>query len=103
RYQVQIGAGSVVFRVLRANGAQTEIDTPSIAVRPTKEGSYRVTVKDDGSSEITVRAGQAEIYSPKGNEELRSGKTMMARGPASDPEFQVTAAIPPDEFDRWNQ
>jgi len=27
---------------------------------------------------------------------------MNARCPASDPEFQVVAAIPPDEWDRWN-
>ncbi|MGH9666578.1 MAG: DUF6600 domain-containing protein, partial [Bryobacteraceae bacterium] len=103
RYQIQIGAGTVVFRVLRANGAQTEIDTPSVAVRPTKEGTYRVSVKDDGSSEIAVRSGQADIYTPKGSEELHSGKTMTARGSASDPEFQVSGAIPADEFDGWNQ
>lgn len=103
RYQVQIGAGTIMFRVVRPNGAETEIDTPSVAVRPVKEGSYRITVRPDGSSEITVRSGQADIYTPKGSEELHAGKTMLARGDASDPEFQVTGAIPLDDFDRWNQ
>jgi|SRR5579872_335265 len=103
RYQVQIGTGTIVFRVLREDGAQTEIDTPSVAVRPMKAGVYRVTVNQDGTSQITVRSGSADIYTPKGSEELRAGKTMMARGPASDPEFQVAEAIPADEFDHWNQ
>jgi hypothetical protein len=58
RYQVQLGAGSIIYRVLRDSDAQAEIDTPSVAVRPTQQGDYRVSVLDDGSTEITVRSGE---------------------------------------------
>ena len=102
QYQVQIASGTTLFRVLRDNDAQIEISTPSVAVRPLKRGVYRVTVKDDGSSEITVRSGEAEIASPKGTEKLAAGKTMEARGAAANPEFQVTAAIAQDQWDKWN-
>jgi hypothetical protein len=102
RYQIQIATGTTIFRVLRDNDAEIEISTPSIAVRPLKRGVYRITVKPDGSSEITVRSGEAEIASPKGTEKLGAGKTMEARGSADNPEFQTTAAIAQDQFDKWN-
>jgi hypothetical protein len=102
QYQVQIATGTTIFRVLRDNDAQIEISTPSVAVRPLKKGVYRITVKADGTSEITVRSGEVEIASPKGTEKLGSGKTMEARGPADNPEFQVISAIAHDQFDEWN-
>jgi hypothetical protein len=102
QYQVQIAGGTTLFRVMRDNEAQIEISTPSIAVRPLKRGVYRITVKPDGSTEVTVRSGEAEIASPKGTEKLGAGKTMEARGSADNPEFQITAAIAQDQFDKWN-
>ena len=101
-FQIQIAAGAVTFRVLRPSQAQSEIDTPSVAVHPLGEGIYRISVRDDGTSEITVRSGEAEVYSPHGSERLGVGRTMYARGPASDPEFQVAGAIAPDSWDRWS-
>jgi hypothetical protein len=102
QYQIQIATGTTLFRVMRDTDAQIEISTPSIAVRPLKRGVYRITVKADGSTEVTVRSGEAEIASPKGTEKLGAGKTMEARGSADNPEFQVVAAIPQDQWDKWN-
>jgi len=106
RYLIQIAQGTTTFRVLRNptnnNDAQIEISTPSISVRPLGQGTYRVMVSPDGTSEITVRNGEAEIFSPRGSEQLHAGQTMMARGDPNDPEFQVNAAIPADEWDRFN-
>ena len=101
-FQIQIAAGTVTFRTLRATQALVELDTPSVAVRPMRPGAYRVTVHEDGTSEITVRSGEAEIDSQRGGEHLEAGQTMDARGPASDPEFQVVQGAPLDAFDRWN-
>lgn len=102
RYQVQIAGGTTIFRVLRDNDAEIEISTPSVVVRPLKRGVYRITVKPDGSSEITVRSGEAEIASPKGTEKLGAGKTMEVGGSADNPEFQTAAAMAQDPFDKWN-
>jgi hypothetical protein len=102
-FQIQVAAGTVTFRTLRAGQAQVEVDTPSVAVRPLRPGAYRVTVHEDGTSEITVRSGEAEIDSPRGGEHLTAGQTMDARGPAADPEFQVVQGAPIDAFDRWNE
>lgn len=102
-FQIQIASGTVTLRVLRPSEAQVELDTPSVAVRALRQGTYRITVREDGTSEITVRSGEAEVGSPRGTERLGPGRTMNARGPASDPEFQVTGAVPYDNWDRWNE
>ena len=101
-FQIQIAAGTVTFRTLRASQVLVEVDTPSVAVRPLRPGAYRVTVHEDGTSEITVRSGEAEIDSQRGGERLEAGQTMDARGPAADAEFQVVQSLPLDAFDRWN-
>jgi hypothetical protein len=101
-FQIQIAAGTATFRTLRASQAQVEVDTPSVAVRPLRPGAYRVSVHDDGTSEISVRSGEAEIDSQRGGERLQAGQTMVARGAASDAEFQVVQAAPYDNWDRWN-
>ena len=103
RYQVQIAQGTTTFRVLRDQVAQVEISTPSVAVRPLRQGVYRVTVHEDGTSEISIRSGEAEIFSPRGTERLGGGRTMIARGSASDPEFQMAGGLPLDDWDRWNE
>ncbi len=102
RYQMELARGTITFRVLRASSANVEVDTPSISVRPSKIGVYRISVNDSGETELTVRAGSVEVFSPKGSQWVNAGQTMRARGASSDPEFQMVAAIPADDWDRWS-
>jgi hypothetical protein len=101
RYQIQLGQGTVIYRVLRDSDAQAEIDTPSIAVHPAQQGEYRISVLEDGTTQITVRAGQAEILSPRGSQRLQAGQTTLVRGNPADPEFQTSYEIARDQFDDW--
>ncbi|MFN9262913.1 MAG: DUF6600 domain-containing protein, partial [Acidobacteriota bacterium] len=103
RYLVRLAAGTMTWRVLRDRTAEVEIATPNIAVRPVGRGSYRVTVRGDGTTEVTVRSGEAEIFTPQGSERLRSGRTLVARGEAGAPEFRTDGALAIDDFDRWSQ
>lgn len=103
RYRIQVARGTVTFSVLRDLRAEVDLSTPNVSVRPSRQGAYRVSVRDDGTSEITVRSGEAEIFTPRGTETLRPGKTMLVRGTAADPEFQILAAIPRDDWDHWNE
>ncbi|HEY7337215.1 MAG TPA: DUF6600 domain-containing protein [Bryobacteraceae bacterium] len=102
QYQIQIAQGTAMFHVARDNDARAEISTPTVLMRPARQGSYRVTVNPDGTTEIAVRAGQAEVFGPTGSEYIEAGQTMMARGSPSDPEVRVVASAPQDDFDRWN-
>ncbi|MBS1856207.1 MAG: FecR domain-containing protein [Acidobacteria bacterium] len=101
RYQLELARGLMTFRVLRNTGANIEIDTPSVSVRPSQAGTARILVNDNGDTEVTARGGDLEIFSPSGSQWIHSGQTMLARGPASDPEFQVVSAGGLDDWDRW--
>ena len=93
RYLVEINQGTTLVRVLRDSEAQIEISTPSISIAPLRQGIYRVTVRPDGSSEITVRAGEADLISPSGTERLPAGQTVLSRGSGND--SQIMSAGPP--------
>lgn len=101
-YTVQIGRGTATYRILRDAGSDVEIGTPNVSVHPLRQGSYRITVLDDGTTEVTVRSGEADINSQRGSQRLHAGQTMLARGSQNDPEFQLVAARAPDEWDRWS-
>ena len=103
RYQVQVARGLVTLRVLRDTDAEVEISTPSVSIRPVKRGEYRVHVRPDDTTEITVRSGEVEVFTPQGSERLKSGRTMLAKGNASNPEVQVVSAGAKDDWDRWNE
>jgi hypothetical protein len=100
-YQLQLATGTVTLRVFRQDG-QTEIDTPSVSVRPLRPGAYRITVREDGSSEITVREGEVEIASATGSQHVGPTQTMLVRGTPQEAEFQTVAATQIDGWDRWN-
>jgi hypothetical protein len=101
RYRLQLATGTIVYRVLRNADAQAEIDTPSIAAKPAREGEYRISVFDDGTTQITVRSGELEINGPRGSERIDAGKSVLVRGDPSDPEFQPTYELARDQFDGW--
>ena len=102
-FLMMLSRGTITYRILRDMDADVEIATPSIAVRPTKKGIYRIAVAADGSTEVTVRSGEADIFTPRGSQRLNSGRTLLARGDMNDPEFQFISAIPKDEWDHWNE
>ncbi len=102
RYQIELAHGTLTYDVVRPTSANAEVDTPSVAVKPSKQGAYRISVNDAGETEVTVRAGQAEVYSPRGSQWVEVGQSLMARGNPSNPEFQMVAALPYDDWDRWN-
>src|SRR6266851_851783 len=64
RAQMQVANGTATFRILRDSDSRMEIDTPQVSVRPGTQGSYRITIREDGTSEVAVRSGEAEIFTP---------------------------------------
>src|ERR1035438_683984 len=101
RTQMELAKGVMTYRVLRNTESNVEIDTPSVSVRPARLGSFRISVNDAGETEVTARGGDVEVFTPHGSQWVRSGQTLLARGAATDAEFQVVAAGGMDEWDRW--
>ena len=102
-FHIEMARGTGTFSVLRDSQSQVEISTPNISVQPLQRGLYRVLVQDDGQTVVTVRQGEADIYTERGTQRVSAGQTIYVRGTAQEPEFQVTAAIQFDEWDQWNQ
>ena len=103
-YQMQVALGTVTFAAIKGGDAQVEISIPGAAVRPVAYGDYRVSVYPDGTADISVRSGEAEIFTPNGSEKLRSGRTMRVRlVGANDTEFQLMASLPRDAWDEFNE
>src|ERR1035438_3265452 len=65
-YHMEIAKGTVTYRILHASTSNAELDTPSISVRPSREGSYRISVNEAGETEVTARAGDVEVFPPRG-------------------------------------
>jgi FecR protein len=103
RYQIELSHGTATYRVLRATGANVEVDTPSVSVRPSKPGVFRIAVSEGGETEVMSRQGDVEVFTPRGSQWVSSGQMMVARGTQADPEFQIVGARPLDDWDRWNQ
>ncbi len=101
-FDIQLARGLVTYRILRESNAQPQISTPLIAVRPVRLAAARVEVFADGSTRVAVRHGEVEIYTPQGTEHAREGNLVMVRGATDDPEYQVSQAPAPDQWDSWN-
>ena len=102
RLQIELSHGTLTYRVLRPSSTNAEVDTPNISVRPTKVGIYRISVTDAGQTELTVRGGDIEVFSPHGSQWVSAGQMMIARGSTTDPEFQIVAAPAADAWDAWS-
>jgi hypothetical protein len=102
RYQLELAHGTLTYVVLRPSSANAEVDTPSVSVRPSNQGVYRISVTDAGETQVIVRAGEVEVFTPRGSQWVSAGQMMVARG-STDPEFQIVSAPATDDWDRWNQ
>ena len=102
-FRVELVEGTITFRVLRDSDSDVEISTPTAAVRPKKKGTYRITVRDDFSTEITVRSGETDVFAGRDYSPLRSGQTLIVRGDPSNPERNFVSFLPRDDWDSWNE
>lgn len=99
--RLQTGAGTVLFHALRDPSLPVDIETPSIAIHPLGAADLRVSVTPNGPTQVTVRAGAADIYGPNGNQRLEAGRSVLVRSGANGPEFQEAAPPPRDSVDDW--
>ena len=102
-FRIEVLSGTVNVSQLKGGEADIDIMAPNTTVRPLKTGVYRVTVRDGGQTDLTVRKGEAEIVSSHGGEKVKSGHRASVRGERQSPELRVSDAEPKDAFDRWNE
>ena len=105
RYQLNVAVGLVTFRVWQNSSAEVDLNTPTVSVRPLRKGEYRLQVLEDGSTEVTVREGEVDVYTPQGSRKVGAGRTLTVRsgGNGAEAGFQVSQALGLDNWDQWNQ
>ncbi|MFN7543715.1 MAG: DUF6600 domain-containing protein, partial [Acidobacteriota bacterium] len=104
RYQVNVAAGLVNFRVWQNSSAEVDVNTPVASIRPLERGEYRIQVFEDGTTEITVRDGEVDVYTPQGSRRLRENRTVRIRREANgETSFQSLSLAPVDKWDQWNR
>jgi hypothetical protein len=99
---VQLAQGTIVLGIVHAESGVVEIETPSVTLRATEIGDYRVTVSSDGSTAITARSGKAEVVTPQQTYSLAPGQTLIASGSAETPAVSYTAEVALDALDRFS-
>lgn len=92
RCQWILTKGAVTWNVLGVSPSAAEVMTPSVSVLPRQPGVYTVAVNEQGETEITAKDGDLEVAAATGSQMLTAGQKMVARGPASDPEYQIVGA-----------
>lgn len=80
-----------------------EVDTPIVAITLLREGNYRINVADDGSTELIVRQGAAEVYNKElGTVNVKEGRRITIDG-ADATTYQMRKLEDRDDWDRWNE
>ncbi len=102
-FRMEVLTGTINVSQLKGGEADIDVMAPNTTVRPLKAGVYRVTVREGGQTDLTVRKGEAEIVSNRGGERVKSGHRASVRGERQNPELRVSDAEPKDSFDRWNE
>jgi hypothetical protein len=101
--QIQLGQGLATYTVSRESEAEPEIDTPNVSVHPAhKDGVFRIEVRPDGDTLVIVREGEAQISTPQGSAEVRSGEMATVRGDSNSAQYKISPAPQRDDWDRWN-
>ncbi len=102
-HQLQLAQGTVDLRLFRGLGSHPEVQTPAATIRPDENGSYRVTVTDDGNTEVTVRAGRADVETSAGTQSLEAGPTLLVTGTADSAHVRTIDTVALDSFDAFNR
>jgi uncharacterized protein DUF6600/FecR-like protein len=101
--QIQVAEGIVDYVVSKDSEAEPEIDTPNIAIHPSHHDDvFRIEVHPDGDTIVIVRQGEAQISTPQGSTEIRSGEMATVRGDVDSAQYKIASAPDRDDWDRWN-
>lgn len=92
--------GAAIFRLEELlEGESFTVTTPNTTIDFRAPGEYRVDVPDDGTTTLTVRAGDAEVETAEGAVRVADGQRVRLEGPEA-----LASLVAPqwtDDFDNW--
>jgi len=98
RVELDAGAASLLLHEM-LEGETFAIATPTTTIAFLTAGDYRVDVFVDGTTELTVRTGAAEMTTEGGPVRVADGQ--RARLEARAAQANLLAPQPADDFDEW--
>ena len=100
--QVSVSEGTISVNLRTLDqGAMFEIDTPNATVSLISAGSYRVDVNQNEQTNVTVRAGRADVTAGQDVYTVSAGQTSVIAG-VDAISYYVTSAPRMDEWDSWS-
>lgn len=101
--QFEITEGTALIRVERLSTAfhRFEVDTPNTAVVLKQDGFYRIDVRGETDSQLTVRRGEAEASTDDGNFIVRDDHRLVV-DTATSSRVELAAYASQDEWDQWS-
>jgi hypothetical protein len=103
KIQIQIAQGLVEYSVLKGAEGDVEIDTPTVSIRPLRDGVYRVEVNEAGETIVIVRNGEVEVTREEGSTKVGKGEMITVHGTGADVQFKKSDARSTDEWDKWSE
>ena len=100
RFFINLPRGTAVYSELEGSEADVDIETPLVAVQPTKPGRYRITVMPDWTF-VAVRQGETEILFEGWTTTLSTGEGITVWEGPDGAAFELGRAGSADRFDRW--
>ena len=98
--RIELTAGSAIVHLRELlEGESFEFTTPNATIAMHSAGEYRVNVFADDATELTVRAGAAEVTTTDGPVRIADGQRVRLEG--RDALASLAAPLPADAFDDW--
>src|SRR6202000_836629 len=100
--QIRVPEGAVNFRVRELReGDVYEVDTPNLAFTVTQAGAFPLNVSENGDAPTIVAIrGEGQVTAAGTTYKIHNGEQAEFEG-ADNPQFNESAAPPPDGLDRW--
>jgi FecR protein len=101
--QIRLAEGRIHLRVREMReGDLYEVDTPNLAFTVRQAGAFRIDVNEDGdATNVTVIRGEGEVTAGGQMYTVHAGERATITGTDTAVQYDVKAALTPDELDRW--
>ena len=102
-YRLDLIRGVVHYSQLREGQADVDIETAVVSVQPIKPSVFSVEALPDGRMEVNVRKGAVEVFSDRGVDKVKKGRSLSVRSVRDETSLQVAKADPKTNFDDWSK
>lgn len=102
-YRLDLLSGLLHYSQLRTGEADVDIETEGASIQPIKPSVFSVESRPGGQVDINVRKGAVEVFSDRGAEKVKDGKSLTIRSDRAETTVQTAKADPKSDFDDWSK